>query len=132
MSYRAYRIWKFITILILVALTIFAINQGIAWIPIPTALAAILIMLLTRRMVKEVVVDERNYTIANQASRITFQASVIIMAFVGVTLGALSRGNYPDLQPYADTLVFGAGGLLIIYIATILYYTGKHGGAEEL
>lgn len=132
MSFRTYRIWKFIIILILVALTIFAVNQGIAWIPIPAALAAILIMLLTRRMVKEVAVDERSYTIANQASRITFQAGAIIMVFVGVTLGALSRSNYPDLQPYADTLVFGAGGLLIIYLACILYYTGKHGGAEEL
>jgi len=132
MSFKMYRIWKGLTTMVLAALVVWAVSQGNAWIPIPAAAGALLIMFLTRRMVKEVVVDERSYTIANRASRITFQAGAIIMVFVGITLGALSRGNYPELRPYADTLVFSACGFLILYLISILYYTGKHGGAEEV
>ena len=132
MSYRAYQIWKLVMIMIVVGLTILAIDRGIAWIPIPAIMIGVIIMLITRRMVKEVVVDERSYTIANQASRITIQAGAIIMVSVGVTLGVLAQSDYPNLQPYADTLVFSAIGFLILYIISILYYTGKHGGAEEL
>ncbi len=131
MSYRAYRIIKFIIILVLVALTTVAVNYGIAWIPIPAGLVAVLAMLLIRRRVKEVVVDERNYTIANRASRFTFQAGAIIMAFTGVTLEALNRNGHPELEPYAMTLIFSATGLLIIYIFSTLYHSGKLGGGVE-
>jgi uncharacterized membrane protein len=128
MSYRAYRIWKLIIIMILVALTTLAWSQGIAWIPIPAAVAAIIVMVLMRRRVKEVVVDERNYTIANRASRFTFQAGAIIMAFTGITLSVMANNGHPELGPYADTLIFSTGGLFIIYIFSMLYYSGKLGG----
>ena len=87
MSFRTYRIWKGLTTMVLAVLVVWAVSQGIAWIPIPAAVVALFIMFITRRAVKEVVVDERSYTIANQASRVTFQAGAIIMVFVGVTLG---------------------------------------------
>ena len=128
MSFRTYRIWKFIIMLILVALIIVSLELSIAWIPIPAALVALLVMLLTRRRVKEVVVDERNYTIANLASRFTFQAGTIVMAFVGITLSVLANNGHTELGPYADTMIFSAGGLLIIYLFSILYHSGKLGG----
>jgi uncharacterized membrane protein len=128
MSYRAYRILKLITIIILVALTILAIDRGIAWIPIPAGVIAVIIMLFTRQRVKEVVADERNYTIAHHASRFTFQTAAIIMAYVGVTLAALARDGHPELGPYANTLIFSAVGLTVIYIMSYLYYSGKLGG----
>ena len=118
--------------MIMGGLVAWAVSEGLAWVPIPAAAVALLIMFLTRRMVKEIVVDERNYTIANQASRITFQVGAVIMAFVGLTLGALSRGDYPDLRPYADTLIYSACGFVLLYLINILYYTGKHGSTEEL
>jgi len=132
MSFRMYQICKFLIVLIMAGPVAWAVTAGIAWIPIPAAAVALFIMFLTRRTVKEVVVDERSYTIASQASRITFQASAIIMAFVGLTLEALSRGDYPNLRPYADTLVFSACGLVLLYLANVLYYTGKYGATEEI
>jgi uncharacterized membrane protein len=131
MTFRAYKIVKFIIVVILVVLTIVAVNYGIAWIPIPAGLLAVIAMLLVRRRVKEVVVDERNYTIANRASRFTFQAGAIAMAFTGVTLEALDRGGHPELQPYALTLIYSAIGLLIIYMFSMLYHSGKLGGGVE-
>ncbi len=131
MTFRAYRIVKFIIMLILVALTIVALDYGIAWIPIPAGLLAVIAMLLARRRVKEVVVDERNYAIANRASRFTFQVGATILAFIGVTLEALNRGGHPELHPYALTLIYSAIGLLVIYIFSTLYYSGKLGGGVE-
>jgi len=116
---------------VLVALTTVAVNYGIAWIPIPAGLFAVLAMLLTRRLVKEVVVDERNYVIANRASRLAFQAGAIIMAFVGVTLEALQRDGRPEIEPYALTLILSVAGLFIVYIFSTLYYSGKLGGGVE-
>lgn len=128
MSFRTYTILKLVIVIILVALVTLAVNYGIAWIPIPAALIAVLVMLLTRRSVKEVVADERNYTIANRASRFTFQAGAIIMTFIGITMEALNRNGHPELEPYALTLMFSAAGLLILYLLSILYHSGKLGG----
>jgi uncharacterized membrane protein len=128
MSYRTYRILKFVIILILLALTALAWSLGIAWIPIPAAAAAIIAMVLMRRGVKEIVVDERNYTIANRASRFAFQIGAIIMAFTGITLSVMSNNGHPELGSYGDTLVFSTAGLLIIYLFSMLYHSGKLGG----
>jgi uncharacterized membrane protein len=131
MTFRAYRIVKFIIGLVLVALTVVSIDYGIAWIPIPAGLVAVVVMLLTRRKVKEVVVDERNYAIANRASRFTFQVGAIVMAFVGVTLEAMSSSGHAEFEPYALTLILSATGLLLIYIISTLYHSGKLGGGVE-
>jgi uncharacterized membrane protein len=132
MTFRAYRVVKLIIVLMLVAVTVVSIDYSIAWIPIPAGLVAVLIMLLTRRRVKEIVVDERNYVIANRASRFTFQVGAIIMAFVGVTLEALSGSGHAEFEPYAITLILSATGLLVIYIFSTLYHSGKLGsGIEE-
>jgi uncharacterized membrane protein len=132
MNYRTYQIWKFVLIMILVGLTILAVFQAIAWIPVPAMVIVMAVMLILRRRVREVVVDERSYNIASQASRITFQAGALIMVAVGITLMALSRGNYPELESYGYTLIYGALGFIVLYLCSVLYYTGKHGGAEEL
>jgi uncharacterized membrane protein len=131
MTFRAYRIVKLIIVLVLVAATAVSVDYGIAWIPIPAGLLAVMAMLLARRRVKEIVVDERNYAIANRASRFTFQMGAIIMAFVGVTLEALSSGGHAELEPYAVTLILSATGLLVIYIFSSLYHSGKLGGGVE-
>ena len=132
MSYRAYRIWKFVIMVVLIALMILAVIAGIAWIPIPAGLAAVIVMLLLKRKVREVVVDERSYTIANRASYFTFQVGAIIMCFVGLTLMSMHNAGHTELGPYAETLIFSAIGLLIVYMASVLYYTVKHGSTEEL
>ena len=36
--------------------------------------------------------------------------------------------RHTELGPYADTMIFSAGGLLIIYLASMLYHSGKLGG----
>jgi uncharacterized membrane protein len=125
MSYRTYRMWKLLVVIIVAVLVGWAVPNGNAWIPVPAAVAAMAIMLLIRRGVKEVVIDERTYSIANRASRWTFQAGVLLMVLVGATLVALGYGEHPELKTPGFTLIYSACGLLIVYLIGYYYYARK-------
>jgi uncharacterized membrane protein len=127
MSYKTFRIIELGIIVILVSLITFAVSDGVAWIPLPAAVIAVAGLYLLRRRIKEVITDERTETIGNKAARFTFFTGTLIMAFGGATLGAFSH-NYPNLQPYANALVFSGGVLMGIYIFASLFYSGKMGG----
>jgi len=127
MSYKTFRIIELAVVVILAALISYAVSNGIGWLPVPAAIIAVAGTYLLRRRIKETVTDERSETIGNKAARFTFFTGTLIMAFGGATLGAFSH-NYPNLQPYASTLVFGGGAFMIIYIIASLFYSGKMGG----
>jgi uncharacterized membrane protein len=127
MSFKTFRIIELAIIVILVSLITFAMSDGIAWIPVPAAVIAVAALYLLRRSIKEVVTDERTENIGNKAARFAFFTGTLIMAFGGATLGALGI-HYPNLQPYANALVFSGGVLMVIYIFASLFYSGKMGG----
>jgi uncharacterized membrane protein len=127
MSYKTFRIIELVIIVLLVILITLAVSDGIAWIPVPAAVITVTALYFLRRRIKEVVNDERTETIGNKAARFTFFAGTLIMAFGGATLGALSN-HYPDIQPYANALVFTSGMLMVIYIFASFFYSGKMGG----
>jgi uncharacterized membrane protein len=130
MSYKTYRLWKLLVVVIVAALVGWAVPQGNAYVPIPAAVVAMAIMLLIRRGVKEVVIDERTYSIANRASRWTFQVGVLLMVLIGATLVAFGYGEYPELETPGFTLIYSACGLLIVYLIGYTYYGRKFGGKE--
>jgi uncharacterized membrane protein len=131
MSYKNYRLFKAFLVIIVAVLVGWAVPNGNPYIPIPAALAAMVIMLLFRRSVKEVIVDERIYSIANRASRATFQIGAIIMALVGATLVALGYGDYPKVEPIGFTLIYSACGILVLYVISYSIYNRKYGGTSE-
>jgi uncharacterized membrane protein len=131
MSYKNYRLLKAVLVIIVAALVGWAVPQGNPYIPIPAALAAMVIMLLFRRSVKEVIVDERIYSIANRASRITFQVGALIMVLIGATFIALGYGDYPKLGPIGFTLIYSACGILVLYLVSYSIYNRKYGGKSE-
>ena len=131
MSYNNYRLFKAFLVIIVAVLVGWAVPNGNPYIPISAALAAMVIMLLFRRSVKEVIVDERIYSIANRASRATFQIGVIIMALVGATLVALGYGDYPKVEPIGFTLIYSACGILVLYVISYSIYNRKYGGTSE-
>jgi uncharacterized membrane protein len=130
MSYSTYRLWKALVVIIVAALVGWAVPQGNAFIPIPVAAAAMVILLIIRRGVKEVVVDERTYSIANRASRAALQIGTLMIVLIGATLVALGYGEYPDLEPIGFTLIYSAAGLLLVYLTSYAYNSKKMGGKE--
>jgi uncharacterized membrane protein len=128
MSYQTYRFWKALVVVIIAALVGWAVPAGNAFVPIPAAIAGIIVLLLVRRGVKEVVVDERTYDIANRASRATFQIVTLVLVLIGATLVALGYGKYPDIQPVGFALIYSAGGFLLVYLISYAYFNRKLGG----
>ncbi len=130
MSLKAFTRIRIFVLIIMVGLISWAIVSGNAWIPIPVILAALVIMLLLRRRVQEVVVDERVYSIAEKASLVAFRVFGIAAAVIGVTLVALGWQSSSDLYKIGLTLAYSACGLLVIYYIAYIYYNRKHSGKK--
>lgn len=125
-----FKTWRFFLILAIAVLTGWAIYQGIAWIPLPVIVVGGVFLFLTRKKEMKEKVDERTYDIAQKASLFVFRVFTVVAAGTGITLLALGRGDYPDLEPAGLALAYGCCALLLLYYSAYLYYNGKLGGKE--
>lgn len=130
MSFKSFKLLRLITGIILGIFVAWAAANGIAWIPIPAVIAVIIILLLFRRSVKEVTVDERTYSIAYKASRFTFVVFGVGAVTIGATLLALGQAGQPELKPVGFTLAYSICALILVYGIAYRYYNRKLGGKE--
>ena len=130
MSFKQFTLIRILVIIVMAFLISWGITSGNAWIPIPVALVALVILLLFRRGVKEIVVDERIYSIAEKASYLAFRIFGIAAAVTAATFVALGQGVVPELEPIGLTLAFSVCGLLVIYYIAYIYYNRKHSGKK--
>ena len=130
MSFKTFTIIRIFVLIIMAGLISWAVVSGNALIPIPVAIAAMVILLLFRKGVKEVVVDERVYSIAEKASLITFRVFGILAAVIGATLVALGWDSSSDLYKIGLTLAYSACGLILIYYIAYIYYNRKYSGKK--
>ena len=130
MSFKTYTAIRMVIIIIMAGLIGWAVVNGNALIPVPVIIAAMVILLLFRRRVKEVVVDERVYSIAEKASLIAFRVFGILAAVIGATLVALGWDSSSDLYKIGLTLAYSVCGLLVIYYIAYIYYNRKYSGKK--
>jgi uncharacterized membrane protein len=128
MRYRTYRLWKALVVIAVAVLVGWAVPTGNAFVPIPVAIAGMAVLFIIRRGVREVVVDERTYNIANQASRLAFQIVTLMMVLIGVTLVSLGYGEYPEVELVGFALIYSACGFLLVYFLSYVYFSRKLGG----
>jgi len=131
MSLKTFRIWRRILIAVIGAAAAISVIIGNAYILLSAVIAGMIVIIVLRRRVKEVIADERVYTIADKAARLTLQILGIGMAFIGAILLALSRENLSAiLAQVGFALEYATCGLLIIQLAAYTYYSRKLGGKE--
>jgi uncharacterized membrane protein len=130
MSYKTYRMWKTVIVIIIAVSVSSSVVAGLAFVPVPVAAVGAAVMLLLRRRVKEVIIDERTYRIAERAGRLAFQVGAIATALIAATLLALGRDADTAFDTVGITLAFAAAGLLAIYYAGYLWYARKLGGED--
>jgi len=130
MRYSTFRFIKLIVVITIAIVVGVAVVAGIAWLPVPIAAAGSGVMLLLRRRVKEVVIDERTYRIADRAGRVAFQIGTILAALAAATLLALDRSNIGALGEVGLAMAYMAAGFMMIYYLGYLYYGRKLGGEE--
>jgi len=129
MNIKTYRNWRIALIAIIAALAAVSVATGIAYILIAAVVIGILVLLLLRRKVKEVVEDERTYTIAYKAARLTVSVAGIGMAIAGAILLAFNHDALSSTPAQVGfALLYAVCGLLVINMAAYTYYSRKLGG----
>ena len=130
MSRKMFKLCGIIITMAVGGLIGWAITTGNALIPIPAVIAGAVILYLFKKGVKEVVEDERIYSIADKASRRTIQIFGVLIAAAGATLIAIGRGGSPDLEQAGFALAYSACALLVLYFILYTYYSMKLSGKE--
>ena len=130
MSYKRYRLIMAIIVIIVAALTGWAVVSANPWIPAPVIVASIVIGIIIRPKVKELAVDERVNTIAEKALAFASGVLLIVGAPAGITLIVLGQEAMPELEPIGFTLTFTIGALALFYYAANLYYNRKYSGKK--
>jgi len=99
-------------------------------VPAPTVIVGIAIVFFLRKNMKEVVEDERVFSIADKAAMMVFRIFSILAATAAGTLLALSQEQYPDFATIGFTLAYSVCVMLAIYYAAYFYYHRKYSGKD--
>lgn len=93
-------------------------------IPIMVVALALVILLVARRMVKEIIADERDYEIGGKAALMAIKVFSWVAVVVMFTFFAFSDVK-PDLSIAALTISYSVCLLMLIYSAIFKYYSRK-------
>ena len=105
-----------------------SVSVGDLMLPVIAVTVGLGVILLLRRRIEEVTVDERVHLIHEKASTMTIQVFGVITVLVGFVLIALSSSGYADFSQSGFTLVYSACALLILHLIFRHYYRRKYGG----
>ncbi len=129
MSYKTFRTWRTVITAVIAAAAAVAVGLGNVFILAAAVVIGAVLLVVLRRRVAEVVFDERTYTIAYKAARLTLGAGGVAMAFVGAILLALARQDFASARAQVGlTLEYATCGLLVINYLAYIYYSRKLGG----
>jgi uncharacterized membrane protein len=128
MSYKTYRMIQALNGVVLGGIIGASVGLGNWIVPLCAVIISVAVMMVLRRRVREIVADERNYTIAEKAARLTMLIGVIGMVVVGAVLLMVGRGDSPGLTQAGFALVYAACALLVINYVAYYYYSKRLGG----
>lgn len=132
MNYKTFKTIQSIAAAVIAAFAAVSIITGNAIILISVVIAGMVLLYLLRRRVKEIITDERTYTIAYKAARFTVSVVGVGMAVTGALLLALSRREFSaPLAQAGFALEYATCGLLIVNYLAYYYYSRKLGGKNE-
>jgi uncharacterized membrane protein len=124
MEYQKFRMIQIAIAALLGILVSMSIVQGNYVMPFIGIAAAMGIVLVAKKKVKEVTVDERDIKIAGMAARMSFSISSVAMALIAIIFMALRDSN-PIYYAVASTLSYATCGMLMLYSAFSWYYAKK-------
>lgn len=132
MDIKTYRNWRVAITAIIAAVAAVSVATGIVYILISAVVIGMIVLLILQRRVKEVIYDERTYTIAYKAARLTMSVVGIGMAVAGAILLALNRDVLSStLAQVGFALMYATCGLLVVNLAAYTYYSRKLGGKND-
>jgi uncharacterized membrane protein len=130
MSNRQFTVIKIIVAVVLGVTAAWAATSGNIPILITAMVVFVAMLVLLRRRVKEITVDERVYTVAYRATRLAYMVFVVIAVIVGITLTHLAEDAADPRFYIGLTLDYSACALVVFYWLGYTYYNRKLGGKE--
>ncbi len=125
---KQYRLIMASTIIIMMVLSGWAAVSGYAWLPAPVFIIGIIILGLSRRRVKELRVDEREYSIGTRSFALACTIFSTLAVISGITLIGLGQDT-PVLLAIGFTL-FGSVVALGIFFYTVKFYLDRKMGGK--
>ena len=86
MSYKKFKLWRTIIVIIVAILIGWSAASNHALIPVPAVIASTVIVLLLKRRMKEVIVDERIFSVTDKAAMLVFRTFVILAGMAAATM----------------------------------------------
>lgn len=126
---KQYRLIVVSTLIIMMVLMGWAAVSGNVWLPAPVLAIGIIILVLSRRRVKELRVDEREYSIGTRSIVLACTIFEFLAVISGVTLIALGQ-NTPVLLAIGFTL-FGSVVALGTFFYIAKFYIGRKLSGKE-
>jgi uncharacterized membrane protein len=129
MTYKTFRTWQGALTAAIAVIAAVSVVLGNFIILLAAVIIGMAVIYTLRRRVAELVDDERTYSIAHKAARLTVAVVGIGMAVIGGILLALSRHDLSSTRAQVGfTLEYATCALLIINYIAYYYYSRKLGG----
>ncbi len=95
------------------------------YVPLVAVMLALVVTTLTRRLVREVMSDERNRRINEQATALTYRIFTIATAMI-VLVAIMLRSSLPDWVFIAgQALAYALVALMLLHLAVTWYFEKK-------
>jgi len=131
MTFKQFRVVKMAISAALAVIMAQAVIFGNYFLAAVSVTAAIILMLVLRRRVREVLADERDYELSGRAARWTLSAFSVLATAAAFILFSLRRLN-PLLEAVAYVLSYATCALLIFYSLLFGYLRKSPSGRKKL
>ncbi|PVX26686.1 MAG: hypothetical protein CW691_00620 [Candidatus Bathyarchaeum sp.] len=128
MNLHKFTIFKIMAGLALSILIFYSILFGNSVLTIVAFMTLLTTLILLRKKVETVTVDERIHLVSGKAARKTLQIFVLSLVSVGFTILLASYLEYVDLSQLGYTLLYSAALTSLLYTLCWHYYSRKYGG----
>ncbi len=126
MSSKTYAMFTAVlSFLLAMFIAVSIIKQTSILLPLGGVIAAILLLRLCRRFVKEIMVDERTRRIDERASAASYRVFTIVMGILALVLIMLRTKLSFEYRIAAETIAYSVCALMLIHLAFRSYYRRK-------
>jgi uncharacterized membrane protein len=128
---KQYRLIVVSTIIIMMVLNGWAAVSGYPWLPAPVLIIGSIILIFSRRRVKELWVDEREYSIGTRAFTMACAIFITLASISGITLIAFGDDQEKPILLAIGLTLLGSVGALGIFFFTIKFYLDRKMSGKE-
>jgi uncharacterized membrane protein len=125
MTKKMFSVYRIIAVIIVSVTVSVFINFGNWYLPVISVVASWIFLYTLRGKVKEVIADERDYTIAGKASGLAMRIYLLLSVVIGIILYSIGeKGGV--LFGTATTLLYSACFLMFLYAILFKIYERKN------